>query len=487
MESQRCPQCGFLDWGTASHCKRCQYAFEAMRETPESAEPIAEPFESPDDVLAEGSLPLLPPVLHNLPEAEPRMSLVARLRKHRNLIFACLGLIAIVSLLNQTTYVSAMFLSEDVKSILQTLEERSKDEGPKVAELSSRVHTLTAQAGRGRTKAIEQLVELGASAEAHSARIRDPQLVIEEKRNKSLSAPNQLPSSMFTSSWDRTAVLDRFYDPGRRGSYFYREASVDEYVGDILARMGEPAVQSLIDKLKSIQARRAAGASDWFSNSPRSLMVALGRLKSPRAVDFLVAAAKSEPFGPNNIKAVEALSFYEAENPKVLEVYDLVLKEATAPSDENQTFCRPYAIRVAAIGLQRMKSPRAAQILLSHLDLGYWEESQMGIYIRGGHPVIAAVARLGQPAVEPLLQIARDTTAAERARRNAIICLGKIKAEESIPDLISFLDSYELHKAAAKALVEIDDPKTIVEIDAAKARHGDWMIEFDEAISQIKS
>jgi HEAT repeat protein len=207
-------------------------------------------------------------------------------------------------------------------------------------------------------------------------------------------------------------------------------------------------------------------------------LMALGRIKSPRALDLLITCATSKPYSYNNIKAIEALSFYEKADPRLFEIYDMALTEAKTPTDQAKTFNSPYAIRVASDGLARIKSDASLRILITHLDLGKWEN--------GPTYLVKAIERFGKPAVPAVLDLVRNTSASQFARQNAVQALGLLRASETRSDVIALLDSPDLHQPAAQALATWGKMDTIPDLQAAMQRHPEWGWDFDNAIQRIK-
>ncbi|MEW4487921.1 HEAT repeat domain-containing protein [Thalassoglobus sp. JC818] len=77
--------------------------------------------------------------------------------------------------------------------------------------------------------------------------------------------------------------------------------------------------------------------------------------------------------------------------------------------------------------------------------------------------IASSIARLGEPALKPLLGVVTSPSSTDALRHAAISALRELKSENSVDALAAILnhDSLPIRQIATEALVEIDDPKTL--------------------------
>jgi len=451
MNSIKCPDCGLVNFVDAPVCLRCK---RTLGQGDSHNEPLAEASYVTTDKLA-------------------RLKSLMRPR----LVASVVGIVVVGALLNQTYIVSSWFVQKEIAEVIRNLDERTKTESSdKLLEARDRVKTLAIHASRGRQSAIRELVDLDVALAG--IRVPNPATRKAEERENVVAGLRQL-SGVDRLNYSSPDASGKFaYDPAMTGSYLNREASIGEFVGEILVHVGESSVEPITERIKTIHSLEQAGDKTMAAEMPRELLIALGRLKSPRAFELLITCAQSKPYSYNNVKVMEALSFYETSDPRLLEIYDIALTEARTPNDPDKTFTGQYVIRVASDGLAKINSEASLQILISHLDLGNWE-------YQPSH-VAKAITRFGKPAVPSLLALIGDSSGSEKARQNAIQVLGLLRASEVKSDVIALLDSPQFHGPAAQALGEWGKVESIPDLEAAKQRHPEWTLDFNNALQRIQ-
>lgn len=440
MKPTKCLQCGLVNPFDATACLRCKTTLTA------------------DDSYAD----------------DPR-SLWTTVVEQRYRLVVIIGVVVLALLLNQTQFVSSWFVPKEIATILKDLDQRTeKSKSEKLLAARDRVKALAIDASRGRRKAIAELVNLDAA----TAGITVPNPVTQQREaeaNVTRALGPQQVNGIPVTYYEAEVQRQQAYDPGLRAQYLNRSASIEEYVGDILAHIGEPAVEPIMTRIKAVKDAHEAGDTTFAATMPRELLSALGRIKSPKALDLLIECASAKPYSYNNVLVIEALSFYEDDDPRLVQIYDMALTEAAA--DKQSTFNSPFAIRAACEGLARIKSQTSLNVLLKHLDAGEWE----GKYSY----VVQAIARFGKPAVPSVLEVV-NSRASTKERQNAVEALGVLKASEARSEVVALLDSPELHAQAAHALAEWNKIETVPDLEAARQRHPEWGWEFDDAIKRIK-
>ncbi len=438
----KCSGCGLVNWSDAGACLRC-----------------GQPFEAGGPIQHGAAIDSYNNLLRN-EDKTPRLKVCWEwVLDHRRLMALHVGLIVVVYLLSQTLFVNRWFVSKGIAAILQNLDERTRNEtNPRLIDLSDRLTSLAVYASRGRTTAIRELIDLDIA-------------------QGDVSLPNHLTRPrvyMRDQVLTLAALASGAPDPGLRGSYRQRGATIGEYVSDILANVGEPAVEPIMGQIKKRYEAKKPGDIVYI---PRGLLIALGRIRSPRSLDLLINCATSKPYHLTNIYAIEALSFFESTDPRLLQAYEMVLNERR--TDRNSIFYAGYPLRVAIEGLVRLRSAASLQILMSHLDFGSSDYGADFYFVR-------AISRFGEAASPSVLKLVRDSAASLSARQHAVQVLGLLKASEARADLIALLDSPDLHETAAIALATWNREDFIPELEGALKRHPEWHPVFDEAIRIIK-
>jgi hypothetical protein len=405
-------------------------------------------------------------------------SLMASILEHRRLVLLGIGMLVLALVLNQTQTVSSWFVPDEIAEILKILDERTADNPPeKLSEARDRVKALAIDASRGRSKAIRELVNLdystlGISVPNPATRER------EEIDNVTSAMRTPYMNGHFLTPGEIDGLRAFNSDPGI-SDYKNRSATMEEFVSEILVHIGEPAVDPLIDRIKAIHNLQQADNKAAGTVMPRGLLVALGKIKPPRALNLLIECASAKPYSGNNLLAVEALSFYDTDNPELIEIYDMVLTESKNPNDPGNIFTGVYPIRVANEGLARIKSEASLNVLVAHLDGAYNQNANSSYGLM-------AIRKFGNQAVSPVLEVARDTSAPVMARKGAIQALGLLKSDEAKSDMIAALDSPDLHAVAAEALAAWNSLDAVPDLEAAMQRHPEWSWEFQQAIQKIK-
>ena len=463
MNRIKCPQCGLVNRVDAPACLRCKTAFiEAESDTEDSSTVSFDDLSETFDYTSDRS-----------------SSLWTRIVEQRYRLALVIGVVVVAFLLNQTQLVSSWFVPKDIAAILQDLDERTeKAKSASLLAKRDRLKTVAIHASRGRRNAITELINLTVES---GMEVPHPSTQGPEAQERKLAESYQRafgPQSINgvrVSNYEAESARQHAYDPGRRSDYSKRSAWIEEYAGDILAHIGEPAVEPIMARIKAIKNAQQAGDTTYDATMPRELLYALGQIKSPKALELLIECASAKPYSYNNVVVIEALSFYENDDPRLVQIYDTALKEAAA--DEQSPFNRPYAIRVASDGLAQIKSRTSLDVLLTHLDV----EKRGGKYCS----VVQAIARIGKTAVPAVLEVL-NSNASTKAKQNAVGVLGIMKASEARSEVVALLDSPDLHEQAAEALVAWNKIETIPDLEAAKQRHPEWGWDFDQAIQSIK-
>ncbi len=305
MNRIKCPQCGLVNRFDAPACLRCKTAFiEADSDVEDSSTVSFDDLSEPFDYTTDRS-----------------SSLWTKILDHRYLLALILGVVVVAFLLNQTQFVSSWFVPKDIAAVLEDLDERT--EHAKSASLLAkrdRLKTLAIHASRGRRNAITELINLTVESgiEVPNQAAQNPEAQ-ERKLAESYQrafGPQSI-NGVLVSNYEAESHRAFNYDPGLRSHYLKRSAWIEEYAGDILAHVGESAVEPIMARIKAIKDAQQAGDTTYNATMPRELLYALGRIKSPKALDLLIECASAKPYSYNNVVVIEALSFYENDDPRV--------------------------------------------------------------------------------------------------------------------------------------------------------------------------
>ncbi|MGR3309393.1 MAG: HEAT repeat domain-containing protein [Candidatus Brocadiales bacterium] len=212
------------------------------------------------------------------------------------------------------------------------------------------------------------------------------------------------------------------------GNRFAEQTSPGREAAKTLAKIGEPALQSLIDALK-----------DKYSSARKNAAVALGKIKNPRIIEPLIAALKDKDSDVRS-NAVEILR----------ETGKMALQLLIAALKDEDSYIRGNA----ALVLGKIKDPRVVEPLITSLED---DDSN----VRGN-----AAWALGEikdvRAVEPLIAALKDEGLAIRI--NVTKALGEIKDPRAVEPLIITLrnDYYSVVRiSAAETLGKIKDPRVV--------------------------
>jgi HEAT repeat protein len=209
-------------------------------------------------------------------------------------------------------------------------------------------------------------------------------------------------------------------------------AGVRSEAAKALGEIGDPrALQPLVVALK-----------DTNAGVRSEVAVALGHLHDPATVEPLIAALKD-----SNAGAATALGM-------IKDTHAVEALVAALRDPDN-------AVRSEALkALSGIQDPRAAEAATgARLDelMATLKDHRSTPEAAGERRAAAqALARLGQPAVEPLIAALRDDY--PEVRRQAAVALGQIKDSRAVEPLIAALHDADLRCKAAAALAEIKDP-----------------------------
>jgi len=264
-----------------------------------------------------------------------------------------------------------------------------------------------------------------------------------------------------------------------------------------LAKIGKPSVEPLIVTLsdKNLIARRNAAMAlgeikDVNAVGPlfatlkdedlivrRNAAIALGQIKDIRAVEPLIAALKDKS---SIVRRDAAIALGEMKNVRAVEPLMAALKDedaivrmnAASALGEIDIFCLlPVGCHIDdnVIDLIRKLNHEDLIVRLSAIKALGEIRDTIAVY-----PLVAtlgdrscgsiaanALAKIGNPSVEPLCAALKDNSAI--ARRNAATALGKIKDASAVEPLIAILKDEDLivRRNAVTALGQIKDMRAV--------------------------
>ncbi len=251
-----------------------------------------------------------------------------------------------------------------------------------------------------------------------------------------------------------------------------------------LLQIGEPSVMPLIEKMKSENPKIRAEVA-W----------GLGMLRDPRAVEALIAASKDDQaeVRRNAIMGLGLIRDARAVEPLIAALADDTLaeeaKDALVPIGEPAVEPLLAALEGATGRMRRdvlwvlgmIRDRRATQPLIAALKDEDPETRAVAILglgcvrdERGVEPLLeamredrfadnvaAALADIGEPAVDPLIRTLESLEEELLVRQKAAKALGLIKDARAVDPLIRALQDPVLRHAAATALVEFRAVATV--------------------------
>lgn len=260
-----------------------------------------------------------------------------------------------------------------------------------------------------------------------------------------------------------------------------KDEEIQQLAINLLGKIGDSrAVEALIAKLRygDYETREAAlnallkiedpqilealiiALKDKRSSIRKTAADALGRFGDPQAVEPLIEALRDDD---QLVREAAINALIKIEDPQIFEVLVIALE------DENNSIRK-----TAAYGLGRIGDPKAVEPIIN-ARIDSFPSDISGSFVE-------ALGMIGEPAVEPLIALLDSDSGNPNRRMNCrviVASLGRIGDERAVKPLIELLKTYDIsdsvsYRYITDALTSIyrDDPEALISLLTEKSTVG---------------